>query len=639
MPAAETIDILMDDAMHRAAMKLQTNFRGIQARKHVDNLRTTRIERVVGAVEVALVNAKRPEQASPTAARTFQLQRAKTDAEIQEDNQMNEITVKSVMKKLQAAEKMPWTQRTSFSMSVGFVIFLNAVCMGAEADYGTTYPLTFLVIEHIFTAVFSLELLCHWCVIGPRAYFSDSMNWLDFSLVAVSVIDVWIIGPLGIDADLRMMSLFRMLRLIRLARLLRLLRMFKELTLLVSGFVASVKTLFWALVFLTIMVYIFSIFARQTIGAGGYEFNSDVTFGDDTRLFGSVDRTMLTLFVCLTEGCGMDIIHPTVMESPALFIFWAAFVFFTTYGLLNLIVGCFCENAMKLANENEKEILENRDQQRMHLLRHMKEAFSSMDDDSSGTISKKEFTNGIMGNRNVMDALTQLGLDEEEALFDTLDSDNLGVITFDQFFDGASLIMKGQETAKAKDIVSTQLTSKSIQRRMRHMDNQIHGLRKDVNSINSKVDKLIDIMSRQQCDPVSKLEVNLAAPVFGPHSSGTWTPSQPMPAPDLTPAEMGKDDFYMHDTGTTLTHSDLGKLPNPGIAMKPVDFNRKGESNGHVNGSNNVCHPVGNNREAHIDTLNILSLPSTRSNSHDSRSNSKSGASGSGSHDEAPTWA
>eukprot|EP00746_Dinoflagellata_sp_MGD_P149748 gnl/MRDRNA2_/MRDRNA2_81738_c0_seq2.p1 gnl/MRDRNA2_/MRDRNA2_81738_c0~~gnl/MRDRNA2_/MRDRNA2_81738_c0_seq2.p1 ORF type:complete len:574 (+),score=89.42 gnl/MRDRNA2_/MRDRNA2_81738_c0_seq2:120-1724(+) len=534
-------------------------------------------------------------------------------------------------------------------MAVGFVIFVNAVTMGVEADFGVSHPMPFLVLEHLFTAIFFLELMCHWCVVGPRGYFADHMNWLDFSLVAVSVIDVWIIGPIGIDADLRMMSLFRMLRLIRLARLLRLLRMFKELTLLVSGFVASVKTLFWALIFLTIMVYIFSIFARQTIGAGGYEFNEDITFGDDTRLFGSVDKTMLTLFVCLTEGCGMDIIHPTVMESPALFFFWATFVFFTTYGLLNLIVGCFCENAMKLANENEKEILDNRDQQRMHLLRHMKEAFSSMDDDASGTISKKEFTNGIMGNRNVMDALTQLGLDEEEALFDTLDSDNLGVITFDQFFDGASLIMKGQETAKAKDIVSTQLTAKSIQRRMRHMDNQMHGLRKDVNSINSKVDKLIAIVSRQYCDPVSKMEGNLTAPAFGPKGSGTWAPSQPMPEPDLTPTEMDKDDFYTHDTGTKFHQSDLGKLPDPCIKMNPLHFTSKGELKGHANVCNDVCHSSHNN-EAHEDI--ILSLPSTRSNSHNSLSNTQSGSHGShgsgshasgshgsGSHDEVPTWA
>merc|ERR1719265_3144595 len=92
------------------------------------------------------------------------------------------------------------------------------------------------------------------------------MNWLDCGLVLMSVIDVWIIRSIGIKADLRIMSVLRMLRLIRLARLLRLVRMFKELTLLVTGFLESIRTLTWALLFLLSVVYVFAIFARQMIG-------------------------------------------------------------------------------------------------------------------------------------------------------------------------------------------------------------------------------------------------------------------------------------------------------------------------------------------------------------------------------------
>merc|ERR1719159_1476324 len=94
-----------------------------------------------------------------------------------------------------------------------------------------------------------------------------------------------------------------------------------------------------------------------------------------------------------------------------------------------------------------------------------------------------------------MNALTELGLDSEENLFDLLDSENLGVITFDQFFDGASLIMKGQETAKAKDIVKTQLTTVSVQRRTRNMDMQMSSLRKDVNSIRKDVTNMSNMMN------------------------------------------------------------------------------------------------------------------------------------------------
>lgn len=561
MPVAETqsIDILDDAATQKAATKVQTRVRGLQARRKVDDIKTQRITTMVGTLENAIDLAKKTKPGQSKL-------RLKSDEEIHEHAEMNSATVSKARKKLEAERNLPWTQRNSFSMAVGFFIFLNAVCMGVEVDYGTKYPDVFLIIEHFFTAVFLVELLCHFFVVGPRTYFKDSMNWLDFSLVTVSIIDVWVIAPLGVEADMRMMSLLRMLRLIRLARLLRLFRMFKELTLLVNGFVASVKTLFWTLVFLLIVVYTFSIFARQAIGDGDYEFSDDITFGDDTRLFGSLDKTMLTLFVCLTEGCGMDIVHPSVVASPALIIFWSMFIFFTTYGLLNLIVGCFCENAMKISSENEKEILENRDQQRFHILRHMQEAFTSMDLDGTGTISKKEFTIGILNNRAVMDAFTELGLDSEENLFEVLDSDNEGLITFDQFFDGASLIMKGQEAAKAKDIVSTQLTTRSMQRRMRHMDHQIHGLRKDMNML---IKTLL-----QQPGPLTASAVNLPVtpvPLQSGNDAEVWIPYDggPLNKPGLE----SKTALPMGAGIAVVRQDDLAKSRDIGYPGNPNAFN------------------------------------------------------------------
>ena len=72
---------------------------------------------------------------------------------------------------------------------------------------------------------------------GWRAYFKENSNILDFSLVMMSVVDVWIITPLaqGNNLNLKAMTLLRLLRLLRLARLLRLFRIFKELMIIVSG--------------------------------------------------------------------------------------------------------------------------------------------------------------------------------------------------------------------------------------------------------------------------------------------------------------------------------------------------------------------------------------------------------------------
>lgn len=128
----------------------------------------------------------------------------------------------------------------------------NAITLGFEADYGLENPEPFTILENIFCGIFTLELVLHFGVEGFRIYFSDRMNWLDFFLVTFSVLDVWVLKVLEVEADLKLMSVFRMLRLVRLARLLRLFRIFKELTLIVAGFIDSVRTLFWAVVFFSL---------------------------------------------------------------------------------------------------------------------------------------------------------------------------------------------------------------------------------------------------------------------------------------------------------------------------------------------------------------------------------------------------
>merc|ERR1712232_865828 len=78
-----------------------------------------------------------------------------------------------------------------------------------------------------------------------------------------------------------------------------------------------------------------------------------------------------------------------------------------------------------------------------------------MDKDGTGDITKDEFAEAITNNDEVMESLMALGLAEEKDLFDAIDADRSGSLEFNEFFDGITLIMKGQEPALAKDMVAT----------------------------------------------------------------------------------------------------------------------------------------------------------------------------------------
>lgn len=396
-----------------------------------------------------------------------------------------------------AKPKVNWregfTERTSFQLAIGSVVVMNAIVLGVEADYGSVFVTFFQVCEYSFCLVFTMELLLHFLCEGPREYFSDAMNWFDFVLVMMSISDVCLAAA-GLDVgSMKELAVLRMLRLIRLARLVRLFRIFRELTLLISGLLSSVKTLSWALLFLGITVYIFAIFARLVIGkandcteedeptcdarsAPRYQFNPEI--GDQNSIFGTVEKTMLSLFVCLTEGCGFDIMRPVSHETPILTVFWIFFVCFTTFGVLNLICGIICEQSLKSASQNEAALLEARDQDRTKTLSSMVEIFEAMDTNDSGTISHAEFLDAIRTNKQVAAAFMDLGLQHEENLFEKLDANKTSDVTFDQFFDGLFLIMKGHETARAKDLVRTHLLCQTLSKKAKVVSEEMSGLKR-----------------------------------------------------------------------------------------------------------------------------------------------------------------
>merc|ERR1719262_1656261 len=96
----------------------------------------------------------------------------------------------------------------------------------------------------------------------------EMANLLDFGLVTMAIVDVFIIRWVVPESDLRTLSI---LRLMRLLRLLRLLRTFRELQLIVSGLVASFRTMFWVGLLLFLVIYACAIYLTSKFGQKSVE--------------------------------------------------------------------------------------------------------------------------------------------------------------------------------------------------------------------------------------------------------------------------------------------------------------------------------------------------------------------------------
>eukprot|EP00913_Durusdinium_trenchii_P016112 g15145.t1 len=302
-------------------------------------------------------------------------------------------------------------------------------------------------------------------------YFQDCLNYVDMSLVVLSVFDAWIM-PFLVDygGDLVLFRLVRLVRLLRLVKLLQVLRRFRNLWLMVRGLIESVSTLNWVILMLCLVMYIFAVFLRLAVDCKGLFADWDP---ECDQYFGH------------SESWAMTVGRPLVDRQPLLFIILLLFIFLTTFGLLNIIVGVIVENTLNIAQSDQE--LQDRRLQRQ-LLHELEFLRQTADFDGSGTLDREEFVE-ICQRHEVKTALLRMEIPAEqpEELFDILDeeggssvlgrayarfaatSDNLGQITFLQFHES---VKKVRGVPTAFDMKNMMVSVSDILRRQNRLQTQ-----------------------------------------------------------------------------------------------------------------------------------------------------------------------
>jgi voltage-gated sodium channel len=386
------------------------------------------------------------------------------------------ISVGAARKKQKLEEPKVWTSHYSFTGFVSLAIVANAFVLGFEQDYEKDSKTVFLILNHTFTGIFFIELICRQIAEGPKKYFADSANILDFVLVVLSVFEMWIVPAVGMDTsmDTRSMSVLRILRLLRLVRILRVFKIFKELTIMVDGMSKTKAIIFWGSIFLLVIVYMFAMTASMMFG-NAYECPEEHPASEEQscpayyqfeeftqeELFGTLANSMATLYMCMFEGCGFDIIRPMILKAPLVMVFWYLFIFLTSFGILNVILGLFCETVITSALEQEKNLRALEEDTRQENFRQLKTLWESMDKDGSGEITGDEFHAAVTSDPEVMFLIEAMGLEEEDDLFEVLDFNKTNSLSHYEFFQGMMLLINGSRPMTTKDNVSTFLTCQS----------------------------------------------------------------------------------------------------------------------------------------------------------------------------------
>eukprot|EP00746_Dinoflagellata_sp_MGD_P014860 gnl/MRDRNA2_/MRDRNA2_132774_c0_seq1.p1 gnl/MRDRNA2_/MRDRNA2_132774_c0~~gnl/MRDRNA2_/MRDRNA2_132774_c0_seq1.p1 ORF type:complete len:717 (-),score=136.78 gnl/MRDRNA2_/MRDRNA2_132774_c0_seq1:347-2497(-) len=321
-----------------------------------------------------------------------------------------------------------------FNLIIACAVVANAIQLGVELDY-PEHTFAYWVMDHVFTATFTAEMVIKIFELRWN-YFHQGWNQLDFTLVMLSILDSWILPIVGTAADMRMYSVLRILRALRVIRAVRVLRVFKELWKIVRGIIDSFKTIVWAVLVLILVLYVCGIFCCTMIGkntsAGYYDSsNPDTSEMQDTdfdinQYYGTVPRAMFTLFETSIEPLN---IRPVIERQPWMMVFFLGFIFLTTFGVMNVIVGVIVDHTMSISQEAQHA--EEIEEFKTKMTKLEKLSRLCIDEDGSGTVSPEELKTA-MKDPVVLDILEEVHLPsgmQSDELFSLIDAKGTGTVT------------------------------------------------------------------------------------------------------------------------------------------------------------------------------------------------------------------
>jgi voltage-gated sodium channel len=371
-----------------------------------------------------------------------------------------------------------------FENTTLFVISVNAIWIAIDTDGNDASVLLeakpiYQFAEHFFCTYFSFEWFVRFMAFRKLKFcFRDLWFVFDSALVFMMVSETWvmtvffvIVGGSG-SVVLGNAAILRLLRLLRLSRLARMLRSMPELMILIKGMVSAMRSLFFTMCLLFILIYVFAIALKQLA--------SDTFPGE--RFFPTIPAAMHTLLlhgtfldnlevVCNLLGGKLVSPDPAMKPgSPVILLVFFVFVAMAALMVMNMLIGVLCEVVSAVASIEKEEMLVSFVRSRMQAV------VQSLDENGDLMISKKEFAQ-ILVSEPALVVLNEIGVDPvglvdlSDFIFDDGDGNELQ-LSFSDFME-VIMEMRNSQCATVKDIMNL---IKIVRGEMRKLEQRLCGL-------------------------------------------------------------------------------------------------------------------------------------------------------------------
>jgi hypothetical protein len=157
-----------------------------------------------------------------------------------------------------------------------------------------------------------------------------------------------------------------------------------------------------------------------------------------TPYYESMGETVVHLFMSISGGIDWEqMANPLRKLDPVYVVIFVAYIFFMTFGVLNVVVGIFVENAKQQQEKDREIVTQTGLKQERQNIKRMRDIFKEADKDQDDTLSWEEF-HEYLQDSEVAAFFGSLGLDVSvaRALFVLLDVDDSNAVNIDEFVQG-----------------------------------------------------------------------------------------------------------------------------------------------------------------------------------------------------------
>ena len=228
-------------------------------------------------------------------------------------------------------------------------IFIGVAIQWESAQRTLKVPSTMFAVQLVYTLIFLSEVLLKLCAFGPREFFCSvnwGWNWFDVFVVTSAVFECFVEVATqdpqlsGSSSNLRILRVLRMTRLTRIFRVIRVVRFFRSLRTLVFSIANTLKSLFWAMLLLALIMYVFGIVFTDIVNNHILETDSVEITGDLEKYFGTLHISVQTLFMSISGGLTWQDASGALSNISWLWVYvFTSYVAFSCFAVLNVMTG------------------------------------------------------------------------------------------------------------------------------------------------------------------------------------------------------------------------------------------------------------------------------------------------------------